>query len=154
VTGRRPILLAGAAAVLTCIAIVGAARFTGTVSTPVLVLLLATGPFAFVFLAIPAVIYPLLVAKCPLDGPRFKWALVLALVPLAASAAYLYSQTGTSGGREEDVIILGIVGLVLAILAAIARLREKASDTLTLAYHGVLVVWFFAFSFPYLGEVP
>jgi hypothetical protein len=151
-TDRRKISLAIAAVVLTCLAIAAAAKVEGTMSIPVFISLFTLGPFALALLVVPGVAYSLLVATCPLARPRMKRAILVAAVPLAASGLYLHSVSSSRGGREESIAALGVVVLVLALLAGVAFLRE--SDLLTLAFHAVLIAWFFGFSFPYLGEVP
>jgi hypothetical protein len=151
-TDRRKICLAGVAVLLTCLTIAAGTRVTGTISVPVFVGLFTLGPFALALLVLPAVAYPLLVATCPLTKPRIKRAIAVAAVPLAASGIYLHSVSTIRGGREESIAALSVVVLVLAVLAGVALLRE--SDIVTLAFHAVLVAWFFGFSFPYLGEVP
>ena len=150
-TDRQKLVLALVGALLPCIAI-WLGTIIGLLSIPAAVALFTLGPFALFLLLVPAVAYPLLVSTCPLTRPKIKRAVLLAGVPLAASAVYLWSASGRYGGREAGMAVLCVVALLLGVLICWAIVRE--SWFVTLAFHAVLIAWLFGLSFPYLGEVP
>ena len=152
-TTRLAVALGLAAAVLTAAAVFAGLQLS-TVNLPVILFALILGPFALVYLVLPAVTYPLLVSKLPLARRRLGAIAVLTVVVLSASAVYLSLSEEYPGniGREPGLVLLILVAFTLVTLGGITYLRE--SRALTCVYHAVLTVWFFAAAFPYLGEFP
>ena len=151
---RGAIALGLSAAILTAIVIIAGQGPLGTINLPVLLLVVTVGPFAVLYLALPALSYPVLVTKLPLTRRRFVGVIAVTVPAVVASGIYLSVSTEYPGNtaREAGIFLLILVTLALAILGGIAYLRE--SRAITVLYHAVLTVWFFSAAFPYLGESP
>jgi len=146
----RWVLLALSALLLTGLAVAISGLLAGAINVPLLFIAYRGRSLRFAYLALPAATYPLLVAKCPLTSPRQKWAIALALLALLASAAYMLTSP-RNAISTGSIVILGVVTISLAVLTS-ASLRH-ARD-LSLAFHGILVAWFFGCGFPYSGPLP
>jgi len=128
------------------------AWLTNSFPAPFYVGLFVVGPLAFGWFVIPAFVVPILVTKIPVDRQAMPKLLVLTLLALGASTAYLTRTNPYHGNRADELgmAALWLVGGVLTVLAAIGFLHPSRS--LTVVYHVLLTTWFFALAFPYLGE--
>src|SRR5262245_4694666 len=83
-------------------------------------------PFSLLGLLIPAGLFVLLVAKCPLVGRTYGWALLVAALGVVSSASYLLSAARSPERNTSVAVLAGIAG-ALAVAAWIARGRSAKS---------------------------
>jgi hypothetical protein len=142
------IVLAVAAVVITSALAVA----TGSFPLPFYVGIFYVGPFAFIWFLLPAMLVPFLATKVPVDRSHLLKLLSVATPAFVGVAAYLGIARSCCGnaGREFGWVAWWVALITLAVVAGLGLLRE--SRVVTVVFHIILVAWFVALGFPYLGE--
>ena len=146
---RKSKIFLAAAAVLATSSLAAA---THSLPLPFYVGIFYVGPFAFIWFLIPAALVPILVTKVPLNRSTALRVVLVCALAFGAVAAYLALATSCCGntGREFGWFVWWVALVVLAVVGAWGYLRERQAATFV--FHIILVAWFIACGFPYLGE--